>query len=77
MKVLSLVGGLLLVVGIVGIVWGVIKMYEDRDTINVGKDIEIVVDDGDFPPIGVAGAAIAGVGLVVSVLGTVLSRKKN
>jgi hypothetical protein len=52
-------------------------MYEDRDTINVGKDIEIVVDDGDFPPIGVAGAAIAGVGLVVSVLGTVLSRKKN
>jgi hypothetical protein len=68
---------LLLVVGIVGIVWGVIKMYEDRDTINVGKDIEIVVDDGDFPPIGVAGAAIAGVGLVVSVLGTVLSRKKN
>lgn len=76
MKILTLVGGLLLGVGIVGIVWGVIKMYEDRETVGIGDDIEIVVRDGNFPLVGTAGAVIGAAGLIVTLIG-VTARPKS
>jgi hypothetical protein len=59
------------------VVWGVIEMYEDRDTISLGKDVTIVVDNGDYPPIGIAGAVIAAAGLVLTVIGATTGRRSR
>jgi hypothetical protein len=68
MKALTLIGALLLALGLAGVIWGGVEMYDDRDTLEIG-DTDIVLDEGDFPPIGIAGAITAGVGLVLLVVG--------
>ena len=77
MKSITLIGVLLLVAGLAGVIWGVVEMYDDRDTIDLGKDYEIVFDDGDFPPLGVAGAIAAGVGVVLIGVGAVSGRRSR
>lgn len=68
MKALTLIGALLLALGLAGVIWGGVEMYDDRDTLEIG-DTDIVLDEGDFPPVGIAGAITAGVGLVLLVVG--------
>ena len=75
MKTITLIGVLLFVAGLAGVIWGVVEMYDDRDTIDLGKDYEIVFDDGDFPHLGIAGAITAGVGLVLIGVGAVSGRR--
>ena len=70
MKAITLIGAILLALGLAGVIWGAVDMYDDRDTLEIG-DEEIVFDEGDFPPIGIAGAITAGVGLVMIVGGAV------
>jgi hypothetical protein len=72
-----MLGGLLLVIGIVGVAWGVVEMYDDRDSIDINRDIEIIVDDGDFPRYGVASAIIGGVGLIFIVVGSLGRRREH
>jgi hypothetical protein len=74
MKILIYIGAPLLALGIAGVIWGLVSMYDDRDTIEIG-DSQIVLDKGDFPPVGIAGAIVAGVGLVMVVAGGVASKK--
>jgi hypothetical protein len=74
MKVLMLIGAILLALGIAGVIWGVVDMYDDRDTLEIG-DSEIVFDEGDFPPVGIAGAIVAGVGLLMVGAGALAGRK--
>ena len=61
MRVLMIVGAIVLALGIAGIIWGIVDMADDRDSIEIG-DSEIVFDEGDFPPIGIAGVIGAVVG---------------
>ena len=74
MKILMLIGAILLALGIAGVIWGVVDMYDDRDTLEIG-DSEIVFDEGDFPPVGIAGAIVAGVGLLMVGAGALAGRK--
>lgn len=74
MKALMLVGVLLLALGLAGIIWGVVDMADDRDTLEIG-DATVVFDDGDFPPIGIAGAVAAGLGIVLILVGGVGKRR--
>lgn len=76
MKSLTMIGILLFVIGVIGVIWGVVEMYDDRDTIDLGEDVNIVLDDGDFPPIGIAGAITAGVGLMLIAVGAMGGRKQ-
>ncbi len=76
MKVLTIVGSILLALGLAGVIWGVVQMQDDRDTLDIG-DTEIVFDEGDFPPIGIAGAIGAGVGGLLLVLGVATGASKN
>jgi hypothetical protein len=75
MKSLMLIGAILLALGIAGVIWGLVEMNDDRDTLEIG-DSEIVFDEGDFPPIGIAGAIMAGVGLLM-IGGGALAGRKN
>jgi hypothetical protein len=75
MKSLMLIGAILLALGIAGVIWGLVEMTDDRDTLEIG-DSEIVFDEGDFPPIGIAGAIMAGVGLLM-IGGGALAGRKN
>ncbi|MBZ0135487.1 MAG: hypothetical protein K8I27_03810 [Planctomycetes bacterium] len=77
MKALTLIGVLLFVVGLTGVIWGLVVMYEDHDAIDIGDDIHIVVDDGDFPPIGIAGAITAGIGVLMIGVGSIGGRKSK
>jgi hypothetical protein len=77
MKMLVTLGGLLLVLGIVGVIWGVVVMYDDRDSIDLGRDAEIVIDDGDFPSVGIAAAIIGGVGLAMIAVGSIGGRRSR
>ncbi|MBK8207704.1 MAG: hypothetical protein IPK87_13085 [Planctomycetes bacterium] len=77
MKTVTMLGVLLLALGLAGVIWGVVEMYEDRDTIDLGKDAEIVLDDGDFPPLGIAGAIAAGVGAIFITVGAVGGRRRG
>lgn len=77
MKILMLVGAILLALGIAGVVWGFVDMADDRDVIDLGGESQIVLDEGDFPPIGIAGAIVGGIGLVALVAGGVLGRKSH
>jgi hypothetical protein len=77
MKILVTLGGLLLVLGIAGVIWGVVIMYEDRDSIDLGRDAEIVIDDGDFPSVGIAAAIIGGVGLAMIAAGSLGGRRSR
>jgi hypothetical protein len=43
--------------------------------IDLGGDSKIVIDDGDFPPFGIAGAITAGVGVLLVIGGGMASRK--
>jgi len=76
MRVLMIVGAIVLALGIAGIIWGVVDMADDRDVIDLGGDSQIVLDEGDFPPIGIAGvigAVIGGLMIGASAMG----RKKS
>jgi len=75
MKTLMLIGAILLALGIAGVIWGLVEMNDDRDTLEIG-DSEIVFDEGDFPPAGIAGAIMAGAGLVMVGVGAVAGRKR-
>ena len=77
MKSLTLIGVILLALGIAGVIWGFVAMADDRDTIDLGDDAEIILDDGDFPPIGIAGAIAAGLGAVLIVVGSVSGKKSG
>ncbi len=77
MKSLMMIGTLLLVIGIVGTIWGVVVMADDRDVVDLGGDSQIVLDDGDFPPIGIAGLIVGGIGLITLIGGGVASRKSK
>jgi hypothetical protein len=74
MKPLMLVGVLLLALGLAGIIWGLVKMADDRATLDIG-DSTIVFNEGEFPPIGIAGAVAAGLGAVLLVVGGVGGRR--
>jgi hypothetical protein len=74
-KILILIGAPLLALGIAGVIWGLVSMYDDRDAIDVG-DVHIVVDEGDFPPVGIAGAITAGVGAVMIAAGVMAGKKR-
>jgi hypothetical protein len=74
---LTSLGGLLLVLGIIGVIWGFVVMYEDRDTIDLGRDAEIIIDDGDFPAIGIASAIVGGVGLAMIAVGSLAGRRSR
>ena len=76
MKSVAMIGVILLALGLAGVIWGVVEMYDDRDTIELG-DSEIVLDEGDFPPVGIAGAIAAGLGLVFITVGSVGGRKSG
>jgi hypothetical protein len=76
MKTVTLLGVLLLALGLAGVIWGVVEMYDDRDTMEIG-DSEIVFDEGDFPPLGIAGAIAAGLGVVLIVVGAASGRKSS
>jgi hypothetical protein len=74
MKILVMIGAILLALGIAGVIWGLVEMGDDRDTLEIG-DSEIVFDEGDFPPVGIAGAIMAGVGLLMVGAGALAGRK--
>jgi hypothetical protein len=67
MNGLKLLATILLILGLIGLAWGVYVMYEDRDTIDLGRDAEIVFDEGRFPTIGIVGAIGAGLGVVMLI----------
>lgn len=75
MKVLMLIGAMLFALGLGGVIWGLVVMYDDHDEIDLGGDARIVLDQGDFPPIGIAGAITAGVGAVLIAVGAATGRK--
>jgi hypothetical protein len=75
MKTLTLTGSILLALGIAGVIWGIVEMRADRDTFEVG-DVRVVVDQGEFPPVGIAGAIGAGVGILMIAGGAIGSRKR-
>jgi hypothetical protein len=72
-----MIGGLLLVAGLIGVAWGFFKMYEGRDKMDLERDAEIIVEDGDFPTIGIAGAIVGGIGLLIIVVGSVGGRRSR
>ena len=74
MKTLTLIGAILLALGIAGVIWGVVEMQQDRDELDIG-DVNIVVDEGQFPPIGIAGAIGAGVGVLMIGAGAMGGKK--
>jgi len=74
MKTLTLIGAILLALGLAGVIWGVVAMQDDRDELEIG-DVNIVVDEGDFPPIGIAGAISAGVGVLMIGAGAMSGKK--
>jgi len=76
MRFLAGLGTLLFVIGIALVIWGVVEMYDGRDTIDVRADAETIMD-GDFPRIGVAGAILGSVGLIFIVVGSVGSRRSR
>lgn len=76
MKNVALIGVVLLALGLAGVIWGFVDMFDDRDTLEIG-DSEIVFDEGDFPPIGIAGAIAAGLGLVLIVVGAASGRRSG
>jgi hypothetical protein len=65
MQVVKLLATILLILGLIGIVWGVIEMNEGKD-IDPSRDVETVADGG-FPTIGVAGAIAAGLGVIMLI----------
>lgn len=75
MKPLILVGVILFALGLAGVIWGLVAMADDRDVIDLGGDSQIVLDDGDFPPIGIAGAIAAGVGVLLIGAGMFTGKK--
>lgn len=75
MKILMLVGAMLVAIGLGGVIWGLVEMADDRDVIDLGGDSKIVLDDGDFPPFGIAGAITAGVGVLLVIGGGMAGRK--
>ncbi len=75
MKPLMLVGAILFALGLAGVIWGLVDMADDRDVIDLGGDSQIVLDEGDFPPIGIAGAIAAGVGLLLVGVGAFTGKK--
>jgi uncharacterized membrane protein len=77
MRFLAGLGSLLLVIGIALVIWGVVEMYEGRDEMDLRKDAEIIVEDGNFPRIGVAGAILGSVGLIFIVVGSVGARRSR
>lgn len=77
MKILSFVGGLCFVLGLICVIWGVVEMYDGRDTMDLKRDASIIVDDGDFPRIGVAGAILGGIGLVIISVGALAGRRST
>jgi hypothetical protein len=77
MKTITLIGTLLFVIGLTGVIWGVVEMYDDRDSIDMGEDVHIVLDEGDFPPVGIAGAIAGGIGLILIVIGGVGGKKSS
>lgn len=77
MRLLTGFGSLLFLVGVALVIWGVVEMYDGRDSIDLREDAEIIVEDGDFPQIGVAGAILGSVGLIFIVVGSVGSRRSS
>jgi len=74
MNPLTIVGSILLALGLAGVLWGVVDMVEDRDTLEIG-DVQVIVDEGDFPPHGIAGALSAAAGVLFIAAGAVTGRK--
>lgn len=77
MKSVMLVGVLLLVLGIAGTIWGVVVMVDDHDSIDLGGESTIVLDDGDFPPVGIAGLIVGGIGLIILAGGGIAARRSK
>ena len=73
MKTLTIAGSILLALGLAGVIWGGVVMHQDRDSIDIGE-MHIVVDKGEFPPLGIAGAIGAGVGAVMIGIGASAGR---
>lgn len=61
----KLLGTVLLILGLVGVAWGVFEMNQGKD-IDPVRDVE-TVSDGGFPTIGIAGAIGAGVGVLMLI----------
>jgi hypothetical protein len=76
MKALTLIGSILIVLGLAGVIWGLVAKYDDRAEVKLGSDVNIVLSEGKFPPIGIAGAIVAGVGVVMTVVGAAGSRRQ-
>lgn len=73
MKTLTIAGSILLALGLAGVIWGGVVMHQDRDSIDIGE-MHIVVDKGEFPPLGIAGAIGAAVGAVMIGVGATAGR---
>ena len=77
MKTVMLVGVLLILLGIAGTIWGVVAMVNDHDGIVLGGGSTIVLDDGDFPVVGVAGFIVGGIGLIVLASAGIAARRSK
>ncbi len=74
MNGLTIFGAVLLALGVAGMIWGGVEYYDNRTDIEVG-DFSLTVEK-EMPPVAIAGAVGAGVGLIVLVAGA-LGRRRN
>jgi hypothetical protein len=70
MKTLAVVGGLLIALGLVGLIWGGVSYTKNKETANVGPlDITVKEKKRVAIPAPVSVAAVVG-GVVLLVVGT-------
>jgi TRAP-type C4-dicarboxylate transport system permease small subunit len=75
MKALTIVGSILMALGIAGMIWGGIEYFDNRSSIEIG-DTNITIEQ-DLPPIAIGGAIAAGVGLLAIGVGAMGRGRKN
>ena len=74
MKPLTMVGAILLALGVIGLIWGGYEYFDNRSEVEIG-DVNIVVSD-EVPPILIIGGIAAAAGVVVIAVGA-LGRGRN
>lgn len=75
MNTLTLIGGILIALGVAGLIWGGVKYFDSRSELEIG-DVEIVIQEREFPPELTAGAVSATIGVILFTFGAMSNRKR-
>jgi hypothetical protein len=75
MQGVRVLGTILLILGLIGVVWGIIEMNRGKE-IDPVRDVE-TVSDGGFPTIGTAGAIGVGLGVIMLIGAGMAGRRSS